>query len=364
MNSSQSAREYKPFSVLLIATEGLIDQRILMALEKTDDVIIDARHTSSINAVSDFRHHHFDVVILDIGMPDEDGIVTIRRLIRIDRHVKIIMASTLSFANVRKSMAGFENGAAEFIQPPSDFTSNKSDVVFANSLSRMIRGLGQARRTEPLRQKPAALTPPAPPDNNFTLRPFSDARPQVLAIGSSTGGPAALTTLLSALPADFPLPIVITQHMPATFTAVLATTLEKRTGKLAGEGQDDMLLQANRIYIAPGDFHMTFKGRSGDTRICINQDPPVNYCRPSVNPMVTSLASIYSASTLLVILNGMGADGLSGAEKVIEHKGTVIAQDFETSVVWGMPRAVAEAGLCSEVLPLSRIASAINRLLE
>jgi two-component system chemotaxis response regulator CheB len=364
MNSRENSIGTSPLSVLLIAAEGMIDQHVTEALKNSSDINLSSHQTSSVSAMSDFRNNYYDVVILDIGMPDEDGLTTIRRLIKVDRHVKIIMASTLSFANVRKSMAGFEQGAAEFIQPPSTLTANRSKSAFSNNLSRLISGLGQARRQEPQPIKPTHQPSPVPEVQELTLRSPSRERPKILAIGSSTGGPAALTTFLSGLPSDFTLPIVITQHMPATFTAVLATSISKHTGKTAVEGQDGMLLEPNHIYIAPGGYHMTFKGSPGATKIVINQDPPVNHCRPSVDPMVTSLAGIYGPGVLLVILTGMGADGLDGARLIAERQGTVIAQDFETSVVWGMPRAVAEAGLCSHILPLNQIADTVSEIVQ
>ncbi len=364
MNLPKHPKKTDPFSVLVIAEEDMIDLHVSGALSTFNDITIAAHHASSISAISEFRKNYFDVIILDIGMSDEDGLITIRRLVRIDPNAKIIMASTLSFTNVRKSMAGFEIGAAEFIQPPSNITSKISTRQFAADLSRMVRGLGQARRLEKQIRKPITPIVPQAPSQDLKLRRPSTERPKILAIGSSTGGPSAVTALLTALPFDFPLPIVITQHMPATFTSVFATTLGNRSGKPSCEGENGMILKPNHVYVAPGDFHMTLKGQPGNVKIALDQNPPVNHCRPSVDPMVNSIVGIFGANTLLIILTGMGSDGLTGARCVAENNGTVIAQDFETSVVWGMPRAVAEAGLCSEVLPLDKIAGAITKLVQ
>ncbi len=351
-----------PISVLIIADKGMIDEHITRALSSSKAIAVDGHHSSGISATSEFRRHHFDAIILDIGMSNEDPLVSINRLLRVDNHAKIIMVSTLSFANVRQSMTGFERGAAEFIQTPADFTKKSSFTQFQADLCRVVQSLGNARRQEGPRPEPEAPRLPKPPTKEIKLRPSSTEHPKILAIGSSTGGPQALLTVLTALPAFYPLPIVITQHMPKTFTTVLASTLSKRTDKTAVEGETGMPLVPNQIYIAPGDFHMTVNGTADNAKIAINQEPPVNYCRPSVDPMVESIVNIFGSKTLLAILTGMGADGKKGAELVVNANGTVIAQDFETSTVWGMPGAAAEAGYCSEVLPVEQIGAAITRL--
>ena len=347
---------------MVIADDGVIDGFITKALASPRDIKIEQHHSSGVDALSVFRRQHADVVVLDVGMLNEDPLISIKRLLRVDGRTKIIMVSTLSFANVRKSMLGFENGAAEFIHTPSDFTSNSSFLRFQTELCRIVRSLGKARRQEGPRPKPSATPSALSPTEKIKLRPASSERPKILAIGSSTGGPQALMAMLTELPTHYPLPIVITQHMPKTFTTVLASTLGNRTGKTAVEGEDGMPLKPNHIYVAPGDYHMTITGNLANAKIAINQNPPVNFCRPSVDPMVESIVKIFGAKTLLTILTGMGVDGKNGAEMVVNAKGTVIAQDFETSTVWGMPRAVALAGYCSEVLPLNRLGSAITKL--
>jgi len=347
---------------MVIADGGGIDGFITKALASPHDIKIEGHHSSGVDALSAFRRLHFDVVVLDIGMINEDPLISIKRLLRVDGRTKIIMISTLSFANVRQSMLGFETGAAEFIQTPSDFTSNSSFLQFQTELCRVVRTLGKARRQEGPRPNTSAAPSTVKPPDEIKLRPPSSERPLILAIGSSTGGPHALMSMLTELPEYFPIPIVITQHMPKTFTAVLASTLANRTGKTAVEGQAGMIVKPNHIYVAPGDHHMTFSGNIVNAKIEINQGPPVNFCRPSVDPMVESIVKIFGSKTLLTILTGMGADGKNGAGKVVDAKGTVIAQDFETSTVWGMPRVVALAGYCSEVLPLGSISGAITRL--
>jgi len=351
-----------PVSVYVIADDGVISRHLSQTLATARDLSVDGQFASGIDAVTAYRRHHVDVILLDIGMIGGDPLTTIKRLIRVDPHTKIIMISTLTFKNVRLSMKGFERGAAEFLQTPSEVIGKLSVPQFQTDLLHLIRSLARARQLDSPRSIQTTPRPAKPPTTDIQLRPVSRERPAILAIGSSTGGPQALLTVLGELPDYFPMPIVITQHMPKTFTGVLASTLKKRTGKEAVEGQTGMVLQKNHIYVAPGDHHMKITGSPAQAVISLNQDPAINFCRPSVDPMVESIVNLHGPRTLLVILTGMGSDGKGGAAAVVKAGGTVLAQDFETSVVWGMPGAVAAAGYCSHILPVDRIGMEIVKL--
>jgi len=185
-------------------------------------------------------------------------------------------------------------------------------------------------------------------------------KPEIVAIGSSTGGPQALFEVLKHLRPDMRLPIVVTQHMPPKFTTILAQHMAQSSGRQCAEGRDGEPIQPGRIYLAPGDFHMVVEARGANKVIRLNQNPPENFCRPAVDPMFRSLAAAYGDRILAVILTGMGADGCKGAGDIINAGGTLIAQDEASSVVWGMPGAVATAGLCTDVLPLNKVAGYIN----
>jgi two-component system chemotaxis response regulator CheB len=188
-------------------------------------------------------------------------------------------------------------------------------------------------------------------------------RPEVIAIGSSTGGPQALAEVLKDLPPSVSQPILVTQHMPATFTALLAQHMTRYAGRLAAEARDGERIEPGRIYIAPGGKHLVAEqGAAGGILIRLDDGPPENSCKPAVDPMLRSLARIYGDRLLTIILTGMGCDGLKGCEAVVNAGGRVMAQDRETSVVWGMPGAVAQAGLCRDVLPLRQIGSALKRI--
>ena len=178
---------------------------------------------------------------------------------------------------------------------------------------------------------------------------------KVIAVGSSTGGPQALFEVIKSFK-DFDIPIVITQHMPATFTKILSEHIQQQTGVPSHEGEEDMLIENGNVYVAPGGFHMHLVKKEDNTvRIHLDDGPAENFCKPSVDPMFRTAIDIYGNKTLGVILTGMGNDGLGGGKVLTEQGGRLIAQDEETSVVWGMPGAVAQAGLCSEVLPLDQI---------
>ena len=198
---------------------------------------------------------------------------------------------------------------------------------------------------------------------DIPLRKAHVEYPDVIAIGSSTGGPQALFTLLAGL-GGLKQPILITQHMPPTFTTILAEHISKVTGREAAEAKDGEVILPGRIYVAPGDFHMTVEVHNNQKTLRIAKSPPENFCRPAVDPMLRSLVQVYGAKILCVILTGMGADGLRGAQALVASGGTVLAQDEATSVVWGMPGAVAAAGICSAVLPLPALAPAIMRVVQ
>ncbi|MBI5165728.1 MAG: chemotaxis response regulator protein-glutamate methylesterase, partial [Magnetospirillum sp.] len=222
-----------------------------------------------------------------------------------------------------------------------------------------IRPGAQAAVTPRAAYVPAPKAPAAPP----TLRTHAAEPPDVIAIGSSTGGPQALFSLLGTMRAGtVRQPILITQHMPATFTTILAEHITRVSAWEAAEGIDGEVIRGGRVYIAPGDFHMVVEVRGNDRIIRLNKNPPENFCRPSVDPMLRSIAAAYGKRVLACILTGMGADGTKGGQAVVAGGGTVIAQDEATSVVWGMPGAAANAGICSAVLPLPEVAPWIMKL--
>jgi two-component system chemotaxis response regulator CheB len=319
-------------------------------------------------ALTAIKGIHVDVVVLDIEMPVMDGIAAIPLLLAARPGVQIIMASTLTRRNAEISLKALSLGAADYVAKPSASELAGADG-FKRELLEKVKALG--RRAQALSPRPApaarasAATPAivAPPKRPIVLRPAPGTRPAAIAIGSSTGGPQALVALLSALRGGPKQPIFITQHMPPTFTAILAEHLKRASGRETAEAVDGEAVVEGRIYIAPGDHHMRVeRSPDGTLRIRLGKEPPEHFCRPAVDPMLRSLAAAYGGKVLAVILTGMGHDGAAGIREIAGAGGTVIAQDEATSVVWGMPGAAAATGVCTAVLPLSEIGPLVTRL--
>jgi len=299
-----------------------------------------------------------DIIILDVEMPVMDGLTALPKILRESPSSKVIMFSTLTERGAAVSLKALSLGAVECLVKPS---TNMQQDEFKHLLIGTVMGLARPSNDMPppaVSQEKA--TPAATPQTAPTAIPLRKdeqphTKPEVLLIGSSTGGPQALFTVLKAL-GSADMPILITQHMPAKFTTLLAGQISNQTTIEAIEGEQDMIIENGKAYVAPGGFHMTFKrGDDSLVRIDLLDTPPVNYCKPAVDPMFESAAEIYKGKALGVILTGMGSDGLHGSRKLIETGGRLIAQDQASSVVWGMPKAVAEDGLCSAVLPLDEI---------
>jgi two-component system, chemotaxis family, protein-glutamate methylesterase/glutaminase len=281
-----------------------------------------------------------------------DGITALPLLLRADPGLKVIMASTLTTRGADIALRALRLGAADYVPKPSAVTG---DETFRRELVEKVKGLGRMRRH---------VARPARETLGVRLRAASIVPPRLLAVGSSTGGPQALFTLVQGLGKTLGVPVVLTQHMPATFTPILAEHIGKLGGLPCAEAKDGEALTAGRIYLAPGNHHLLINAARGGLQARITSDPPENFCRPSVDPMLRSAAAACDGRVLVAMLTGMGQDGLIGTRRVIEAGGSAVAQDEATSVVWGMPGAVAQAGLCHAVLPLPRIAPKLLEMLR
>ena len=331
-----------------------------------------------------------DVVLLDVDMPELDGITALPLLLGKRRDLVVIMVSTLTRRSAELSLRALALGATDYIPKPETTYEALTSAAFHRELIEKVRGLGRKRaltrefaapqlapdaapvqRAQPQPQlQPSALRPvpeirPVHPEKpEIALRPFALPVPRALVVGSSTGGPQALTSLFGKLTAAIDrAPVLITQHMPPTFTTVLAEHLARVSGRGAHEAEHDEPVLAGGIYLAPGGRHMRVVREGTVIKIALGDDPPVNFCRPSVDPLFSTAASLWGSGLLALMLTGMGSDGTRGATDIVAAGGSVIAQDEATSVVWGMPRSVAQAGLCSAVLPLDQIAGKVLRLI-
>jgi two-component system chemotaxis response regulator CheB len=330
-------------------------------------------------AVARIEDSGANVVVLDIDMPELDGISALPLLLQKKRDLVIIMVSTLTRRSAEISLRALALGAADYIPKPETAREATTSVSFRRELIEKIRTLGRNRVSSraythgptplgtPLRTRPAPAPRPRKLETHESplvqLRPLCAVPPRVLVIGSSTGGPQALTALIEKLPAAIDrAPVLIAQHMPPMFTTVLAEHLSRAGGRGAHEAEDGEPVLAGGIYVAPGGRHMRVVSGDDGIRIALGDDPPINFCKPAVDALFTSAAAVWGPATLALVLTGMGADGTRGASDIVAAGGSIIAQDEATSVVWGMPRSVAQAGLCSAVLPLDQIAPKIIRL--
>jgi two-component system chemotaxis response regulator CheB len=299
-----------------------------------------------------------DLVILDVAMPEMDGLEALKELRKTYPRLPVIMFSSLTERGAEATLDALALGATDYFTKPTDAGGLEGSLrVIREELIPEIKAL-----CAPLGQKiapvgastglpAAAKAPPAAGTGTGTVR--------VLAIGASTGGPNALAEIFARLPADCPVPILIVQHMPPMFTRLLAERLSAKSAIRVQEGSSGCLLKPGEAWIAPGDHHMIVVRDGLNYRLLVHRDPPENSCRPSVDVLLRAVAQSFGPDSLTVILTGMGQDGLRGCEMVRAAGGQVMAQDEATSVVWGMPGYVAQAGLADRVLPLAMIAGEI-----
>ena len=353
-------------------------------VEAEPDLELAASLRTGREAVNQVERADPDVVVLDIDMPELDGMAALPQLLAKKPDLIVIMASTLTRRNAEISLRALSLGATDYIPKPDTNREVTTSMAFRRELIEKIRQLGlraKRFRLPPVAPapapapvaKPVAPAMPAsprpalhalhPPAHDVVLRPMPLTRPHVLLIGTSTGGPQALNAVLGHIAGVFDrVPVLITQHMPPTFTAILAEHLAHLVKRPVHEAVDGEPVNAGSVYIAPGGKHMSVVRNNGIAAIALDDGPLINFCRPSVDPLFASAAKVWGHKALALVLTGMGSDGLQGAKAIVAAGGHVLAQDEASSVVWGMPGQVAHAGLASAVLPLDEIAHKLVRL--
>jgi two-component system chemotaxis response regulator CheB len=338
--------------VLLVDDSAVIRGLMTQAINLDDQISVVGSAMHGQAALTWLNSHQADVVVLDVEMPVMDGISCLKQLRESHPDLPVIMASSLTRAGAEITLQALDLGAAGCVAKPVASNAAEAIAQMAHDLLPLIKALVRGRQNASTRLTELHVRSAASPAKT----------PMVLVIGSSTGGPNALKTVLSALPEKFSLPILIAQHMPPLFTRTLAEHIQRETGRPTSEAVDGALIERGHIYIAPGDFHMVVDKQDDRMVIRLNQEAPEHFCRPSVNPLYNSAANWYGSSVLAVMLTGMGEDGIEGARSISERQGYIIAQDEQSSVVWGMPGAIAKAGLANQVEPLRNIASELARL--
>lgn len=377
INEKKSTLAYK---IMLVDDSSLLVGLIKKGL--MEDPLIDVVTTAS-NGESAIRrlseYPDLEVVILDIEMPILDGISAIPKLLAKKPNLKIIMSSTLTKRNAEISLSALKAGASDYIAKPQTREEAQQDGSFFRDLIYKVKTFGaQYRRSQnlPLPESEQSKKSSSESGTLKNVYPFKSAGPitlrkmpavffpKVVSIGSSTGGPQALMSVLPHFK-GIGLPIVITQHMPSTFTTILAEHIRRNVGLDCKEAEEGDLIESGKVYLAPGDYHMGFKKvSSGKYQIELNQGPQINYCRPAVDYMLQSLREcVEPKSILTIILTGMGQDGMLESKAIADEGGIVIAQDEKTSVVWGMPGAVAAIGACHAIEPLENIGKVARKLI-
>jgi two-component system chemotaxis response regulator CheB len=371
---------------VMVVDDAVVVRSLLSRwIEETPDLKLVAALRNGREALEQLDQTRPDVVVLDIEMPELDGISTLPKLLERRRDLVVIMASALTRDHAEVTLKALALGAADYIPKPQAEGAVMTSIAFQRDLIAKIQALGHRKRSRPplppyarrsayaatrrlggavqraVKWRTADEDEAAPA--NIKLRPFALVVPRVLLIGASTGGPQALTKLISRLDAvTDSAPVLVTQHMPPTFTTILAEHLTRAGAKPVREAVDGEPVLAGTVYLAPGGRHMRVARRDGTAVIVLDDGLPVHFCKPAVDPLFASAAEVWGSWNMAVILTGMGTDGTDGAAAIAAAGGSVIAQDEATSVVWGMPGSAAHAGVCSAVLPLDQIAPKIARM--
>lgn len=348
---------------VMVVDDSVVTRRVLSeTIGAAADLEVVGTAASGRLALAKLDNLSPDIITLDVEMPDMDGLATLTELRKRRPTLPVLMCSTLTERGAGVTMDALALGASDFVTKPGVMTPGGMPA-FAQVLIPKLRALG--------RQRSSAMTGASTTvaDGARPVRPMAPPRPaavvaapvEVVVLGISTGGPNALAEMIPLIGEALPVPLLIVQHMPPIFTRLLAERLGRLARFPVREAANGDPVLPGQVYVAPGDFHMTVAGNSRERQIVLNTDPPENSCRPSVDVLFRSAAASWRAGVLAVVMTGMGHDGMRGCEAVRAGGGHVLAQDEATSVVWGMPGYVAQAGLADEVLPLQGIAAAIAR---
>ncbi len=364
-----------PIRVMLVDDSALIRGLISRGLTRNPRIEIAATASDGEMAISVLKRNQVEVILLDVEMPNKSGLEALPELKKIAPDVHVIMVSSLTERNAKISLKALELGASDYVAKPSSTRDGAALEEFYRSLDEKVVALGMAF-TPTVKPRPAPVSPASSAAVAAPVAPAPVAAPKpaaapvryigrksVLTIASSTGGPQALMKLLMMVKDNLSsVPVLITQHMPATFTALLAEHISTDTGLDCREGVQGERVEAGRVYIAPGGSHMIVeKDAHGGLVIKLEDTPPVNFCKPAADPMFESIAKHYGKNVLSLVLTGMGNDGRDGARRIKDAGGMLIVQDKESSVVWGMPGAIAAQGFQDEIATLERMAECIRQ---
>ncbi|MEQ1946134.1 MAG: chemotaxis response regulator protein-glutamate methylesterase [Bryobacteraceae bacterium] len=346
--SKRVIRRGSRIRVMVVDDSVVIRRLVTHVLEK--DSMLEVVGTAANGALALDRIPHWkpDVITLDIEMPEMSGLELLPQLRAVHPDLRVIMFSTLTERGASATMEALTLGADDYVTKASNVGS--LDLSMAALQAELIPKIKQFFATEAAAPAPIVASRPALAGSRAAGTLLN---PQVLAIGVSTGGPTALGEIMPQFPEHFPLPILIVQHMPPVFTRLLAERLQTRTKIQVHEATAGMIVEPGHAYIAPGDYHMRIRREGTKVSILLDQSAPENSCRPAVDVLFRSVQEVYGSSSIAAVLTGMGYDGLRGATGLHAEGAYIIAQDEASSVVWGMPGAVASAGIANSILPLT-----------
>ena len=337
--------------ILVVDDSVIICKLLCDALSKDPELEVIASAGDGRIALTKIAQLHPDLITLDIEMPVMNGLETLVELRKLYPKMPVIMFSTLTESGAAATLSALSLGASDYASKPTTGSPAEAIEAIRAALVPKIKALCASTKVQ-------SLPPPRPV---VRARIPSNRRIEIVAIGTSTGGPNALAEVLPRIPKDFPVPIVLVQHMPPIFTRMLAERLASRSAIAVEEGSAGVILSPAHSWIAPGNFHMTVARAGVNWRLELNQDPPEHACRPAVDVLFRSVAAVCRANVLGVVMTGMGSDGVLGAQHIREAGGEVIIQDEPSSVVWGMPGLVYAAGQADAVYPLDQLGQEITR---
>ena len=341
-----------PVNVMIVDDSAVVRGMVRRAFDEVEEISLVAAMNDGQEAVDEIDKYDVDVIILDIEMPRMDGVTALPLLLKASPKTRIVMASTLTMKGADISMKCLTLGASDYIEKP---VSGSSEAYYRDLIAK-VKALGGLRQLAPKLDSAASAFAPKG-RVKYPMIP-----PKALAIASSTGGPQVLGQVLKELKGKLTrVPIFITQHMPANFTTILVKNLSEEIGREVYEAKEGQVIEAGGIYLAPGDYHMELVKKENDVVVALNQGEQVNFCRPAADPMIESLVKIYKSNLMLAVFTGMGSDGLHGASALKAVGGMVLAQDEETSTVWGMPKAIVDNNLQDAELPLNRLSHYIAK---
>jgi len=346
-----------PIRVMVVDDSVVVRKIVTDVLSADPDIEVVGTAVNGKIAVGKLEQLKPDLITMDIEMPEMNGIEAVRAIRALRSRVPIVMFSTLTDRGASATLDALSAGANDYVTKPANVGSVGQSM---DSVRQQLIPKIKALTGRPVHLGTAPAAPVAPP-RPAAPRTGPGKKPAVLVIGSSTGGPEALARLLPQLPATLPVPVLLVQHMPPVFTRQFAQRLDRLCALRVVEATDGVPLQPGTVHLAPGDHHLVVRSGARGLTTGLNQGPPENFCRPAVDPLFRSAVTAYDGAVLGVVLTGMGSDGRNGAGEIRAGGGTVVVQDQASSIVWGMPGAVNQAGFADETLPLDRIPEAITR---